>query len=256
MYEKIRKPKLLKDVPLSLIRPLPVIYYSNYYANQGVPKSVQKLYKTNLHFLSNALEILSDLIQNDEYTQLADNTRELALSPSTDNLNKVEAISIKLGALCSLCQSDLRENSQKIKNQLTTLYPSIVDILKVTVVDNSMGKEDITKVVSILENFCQYKVVVVRPDAPEIITRLIDADLVLFYSIASPDIHNQVRSLETFYKPGLALTKIEGDGSPDKDIIRHGAQLMKTGFCVLFKMFTPLRLFTTIDKTFIAFHLQ
>ena len=80
--------------------------------------------------------------------------------------------------------------------------------------------------------------------------------MVLFYSIASPEIHNQVRSLETFHKPGLALAKIEGNGSPDKEIIRHGAQLMKMGFCVLFKMFTPLRLFTTIDKTFIAFNMQ
>ena len=256
MYEKIRKPKILKDVPLSLIRPLPIIYYANYYANDSIPLSIQKYYQTNIHFLSEALHFLSGLLQNKDCQKIADLTSKLASNSSSANLDTVIAISINLGTLCSSKRNDLRENSQEIKNQLSALYLSVVDILKVIVVDNSRGKEDISKVVNILKNFCQYKVDTAQPNAPEIISKLIDADLVLFYSIASPEIHNQVRSLETFHKPGLALARIEGNGFPDKEIIRHGAQLMKMGFCVLFKMFTPLRLFTTIDKTFIAFNLR
>ena len=256
MYDKIRKPKLLKDIPISLIRPLPVIYYANYYANQGIPQSIQKYYQTSIHFLSEALLFLSGFLQNRDYQKIADLTSQLASNPSAADLDHVIAISTNLSTLCSSSREDLREKNQEIKNRLSALYLSTVNTLKVIVVDNSMGQENLTKVLNILKNFCQYKVDAVQPNAPEIISKLIDADLVLFYSIASPEIHNQVRSLETFHKPGLALAKIEGNGSPDKEIIRHGAQLMKMGFCVLFKMFTPLRLFTTIDKTFIAFNMQ
>ena len=256
MYEKIRKPKLLKDVPLSLIRPLPVIYYANYYAKQNTPAVICNYYQSNIRYLSGALHTISELLKNDAYDKIAHLTSKLDPQPSKTDLDKVITISTEMGALCSANQKALRESNQEIKNQLSAQYLAEVNTIKLVVVDNRMGSEDISNILNILKNFCQYKVVSVEPNAPEIITKLIDADVVLFYSIASPDIHYQVKSLQTFHKPGLALAKINGKGAPDKEVIRHGAQLMKTGFCVLFKMFTPLRLFTSIDKLYIAFHLH
>jgi hypothetical protein len=85
---------------------------------------------------------------------------------------------------------------------------------------------------------------------------MLDSDVVLFCSTASPNIHHQVKSLQNFKKPGLAIVQMEKDVAEDKEAIRHGSQLMKTGFPVLIKMFTPLRLFTTIDKIYLLHQLQ
>jgi hypothetical protein len=87
-------------------------------------------------------------------------------------------------------------------------------------------------------------------------SKLIASDFVLFYCISSPEIHKQVNSLTTYHIPGLAMMHFDKDVAFNQEAIRHGAQLAKIGFCVLYKMFTPIRLFTTIDKTYLQYNLQ
>jgi hypothetical protein len=256
MYDEIRKPKLLKDVPLTLIRPLPTIYYANKFAIQEVPKNIKQLYDSNIEFLEQALKIISTVLKNVKFNKLADQALGLKTTPSPAHLDKIQEFNINLAELCSATKADIRKQINEIKMQLTKAYPSLVNTIHVLVIDNSLGKQNIEKVKSALKNFCHYKVDDTQPNSSDILTKMINTDFVLFYSTFSPEIHQQVKSLETYHIPGLAVVQFEKDEILDKEAIRHGSQLMKIGFPVLFKMFTPIRLFTTIDKTHLSYHLH
>ena len=256
MYEEIRKPKLLKDVPTSLIRALPTLYYTNKYACNDMPERISNLYNSNVLFLSQALKKIGHQLKNEAFTSLSEEALMLRGTPSIELLEQTQDFSIKLADLSSRNREELRINSQYIKSELTTLYPSLVNTIKVLLIDNSCGKQDITKVAGILKNLCCYHTDQTEPISSDFSPKLISSDFVLFYCISSPEIHKQVHSLTTYHIPGLALMQIDKDVAINQEAIRHGAQLMKIGFCVLYKMFTPIRLFTTIDKTYLQHNLQ
>ncbi len=256
MYEEIRKPRLLKDIPLTLIRPLPTLYYANKFANKEIPDKIHRSYQSNVKFLNRALQIISKYLKNNDFESLAKEIDFLDVPPSSENIDKVQKFSISLAELCSDTKTALREQTHVIKTALMEIYSSLVNTIHVLVIDNSRGKEDIDKVLSILKNFCQYKVHHVHPESQEYIKSVIESDFILLYSTSSPEIHQQVKSLKTYHLPGIAMAQFPKNTDPDKETIRHGAQLIKIGFPVLFKMFTPIRMFTTIDKTYIQYHLK
>jgi len=255
MYEEIQKPKLLKDVPTTLIRALPTLYYANKYSGSAITERVQNLYDSNVEFLKQALKIIGNQLENKQFNSLADEAHGLKGTPSAGLLEETQLFTEKLADLCSISREDLRNNNREIKTQLTTLYPSLVDTIKILFIDNSCGKEDISKVLGTLKNLCYYHVDQTEPDSTDFLSKLLSSDFALFYCISSPEIHKQVHSLTTYHVPGLAMMHIEKDIAINQEAIRHGAQLMKIGFCVLYKMFTPLRLFTTIDKTYLQYNL-
>jgi len=255
MYEEIRKPKLLKDIPTSLIRALPTLYYTNKFSGSDMPEHVRKLYDSNVVFLSRGLKKIGSQLHNNEFTILAENSLGLRGTPSLELFQQTQEISERLADLCTANREDLRKYNHEIKSQLTTLYPSLVDTIHVLLIDNSCGKQDITKVLGTLQNLCSYHVDQTGPDSSDFSSKLLSSDFALFYCISSPDIHKQVHSLTTYHVPGLAMMQIDKDIALNQEAIRHGSQLMKLGFCVLYKMFTPLRLFTTIDKTYLQYNL-
>jgi hypothetical protein len=256
MYEEIRKPRLLKDIPLTLIRPLPTLYYANKFANQEIPDKIHRSYQSNVKFLSQALQIISKYLKNNNFELLAKEINSLDVLPSSKNIDKVQKFSISLADLCSDTKAALREQTHMIKTALMEIYSSLVNTIHILVIDNSRGTEDIYKVLGILKNFCQYKVHHVQPESQEYVKSVIESDFILLYSTSSPEIHQQVKSLKTYHLPGIAMAQFPKNTDPDKETIRHGAQLIKIGFPVLFKMFTPIRMFTTIDKTYIQYHLK
>jgi hypothetical protein len=256
MYEEIRKPKLLKDVPTSLIRALPTLYYTNKYAGEKSSERVQDLYMSNVEFLSQGLQITGNLLKNKEFNALCTKTMELKASPSAELFDKTQDLSTELADLCTKNRDELRKHNKGIKSQLAELYPSLVNTINVLLIDNSCGEEDISKVSGTLKNLCYYHVDQTEPVSSDFSSKLLDTDFALFYCIASPEIHKQVNSLTTYHIPGLAMMHIDKDVALSQEAIRHGAQLMRIGFCVLYKMFTPIRLFTTIDKTYIQYNLQ
>jgi hypothetical protein len=256
MYEEIRKPKLLKDVPTSLIRALPTLYYTNKFSRDDLDERINILYNSNVVFLSNALKEIGHQLQNNDFSLLAVEANELKGKPSADLFQRTQDFSEKLATVCSLNREALRKNNHEIKSELTTLYPSLVNTLNVLLIDNSCGKQNISKVAGTLKNLCFYHVDQTEPASPDFSSKLLASDFALFYCISSPEIHKQVNSLTTYHIPGLAMMQIDKDVALNQEAIRHGAQLTKIGFCVLYKMFTPIRLFTTIDKTFLQYNLQ
>jgi hypothetical protein len=255
MYEEIQKPKLLKDIPTTLIRALPTLYYTNKFSANELNERIQDLYNSNVAFLNQALKIISSQLENSQFNDLADEALELKGKPSAGLLQATQLFTEKLADICAICREALRKHNHKIKSELAALYPSLVDTINILLIDNSCGKQDVSKVLSTLKNLCYYHVDQTEPDSTTFLSKLLASDFALFYCISSPDIHKQVHSLTTYHIPGLAMMHIDKDVAINQEAIRHGAQLMKIGFCVLYKMFTPLRLFTTIDKTYLHYKL-
>ena len=110
MYEEIRKPKLLKDVPTSLIRALPTLYYTNKFATIHPTERIQDLYDSNVEFLSDGLEIISNLLKISEFNALSKRALKLKGKPSAELFEAVQNLSNDLGGLCSTHNEDLRKN--------------------------------------------------------------------------------------------------------------------------------------------------
>lgn len=256
MYEEIRKPKMLQDVPRMLIRPLPVIYYTNKFVTGKVPVNVMKLYKANISYLDLALELTSQTIDNIAFKKLSLPLKNPGKAISTEQIEKIQSFSLELAAICTKLKSDLRKKSSEIKTKLMKLYAEQIDPMKILIISMDQDMENVQKVRGILKGFCQYSVDCCRSDALVLSQKLVFADFVLFSSTTSPEIHKHIKKIETYCLPGLATVPFDKLSNNPEGSIRHAAQLLRTGFPVLFRMFTPLRMFTTIEKTYLTYHLS
>jgi len=108
----------------------------------------------------------------------------------------------------------------------------------------------------ILKNFCYYEADKASIHAYNYPEKLVKSDFIFYASTHPASIHSDIKSLKTYQKPGLAIAYIEKEGVADRQAIRHGAQLQKSGFPVLYKVFTPIRLFTSVDKLYMKYHLS
>ena len=79
MYGDIKKPFLLKDIPSVLLRSLPAIYYFSKYFNHSTPHKTKPLFKTNVMFLSNALNYLGEKWKSDELKEFGETICNLSL---------------------------------------------------------------------------------------------------------------------------------------------------------------------------------
>jgi len=142
------------------------------------------------------------------------------------------------------------------KSNFINIYNESVKKLNLLVVDNNNEPERVNKLESTLKNFCFYDVDKTSIQAYNYPDKLVKNDFIFYASTHPANIHSDIKTLKTYHKPGLAIAHIEKDGVADRQAIRHGAQLQKSGFPVLYKVFTPIRLFTSVDKLYMKFHLN
>jgi hypothetical protein len=256
MYEEIRKPKLLKDIPSILIRPLPSIYYYSNYANIDIPQELHNFFVANVNYLSMAIKKLGGKLKIREFNEISNSVQVLSAQSKDKMQAYLEKTTIELAQLCTEHRSTLRHDMVHFKTELNKLYKEIVPSLKILVVDSNGQSEKVSKLTKMLSGFCLYDADQTSFSAGDYPKKQIISDFVVFTSVSSPEIHDHVKSLQTYQKPGLAIVHIEKDADSDKQSIRHGSQLLKIGFPVLFKIFTPIRLYTTIDKNYMRFHLK
>jgi hypothetical protein len=128
--------------------------------------------------------------------------------------------------------------------------------LQIVLIEYTGGKENVSALRNTLQNFCYYKVVTEKPDSYNYGSTLLQSDFGMFTSTFPSRIHDDVKSLKSYRRPGLAVAYLNEEEERNTQSIRHGSQLHKTGFPVLFKIFTPIRLFTSIDKEYMKFNLS
>jgi hypothetical protein len=256
MYEGIPRPRFLKDIPLTLIRGITPVYYFNKYARNQNMSEVEQIYKTNLHFLSSSIKLLGDKINVKELADISETVSTFVSNSPIENTSHIEKVITNLSELCNKNQETIRKEYVNIKSAIINLYKETVKKIKVLIVDVKEEADKINKLESILKNFCYYETNISTPSSQDYSNSLIKNDFVLFSSIYPSQIHDLVKALDTYKKPGMALGYIETGAFADEQTIRNGAQLQKIGFPVLFKVFTPIRFFTTIDKLYFKYHLQ
>jgi len=221
-----------------------------------IPEKVQNLYQSSLTYLGDALIIIGQLIDNAEFREISSYIQEMDSTISNSHSEKIQYLSLELAGLCTRVKSELRNKSHKIKMTTRDLYSKQVDSLKICVISTDQNMDNVQKVIGTLKGFCQYSTDCARYDSPFLSQKLVDSDFVLFSSTASPKIHQLVKKIDVYCTPGMAIVPMDLKSNNIERAVRHGFQLLKAGLPVLFRIFTPLRLFTTIEKTYLSYHLQ
>jgi len=252
MFDQIHKPRLLKDVPLILIRAIPSIYYYVNNENGNAPEKINELFYGNLNFLSDSLSVIGRRLKISEFENIASDFKALK-EKSNNRITDLNEITTRLAASCSTYRDQIRTLLREIKSSLTNSYKENVNPLEILIVKNDANPDSLEKLANILHNFCYYNTELINWQAANSTASIMASDFVIFGSTQSSEIHEQAESINSYRKPALAAAFLK------KDVVqslRHGAQLTKRGFPVLYKVFTPIRLFTSIDKIYIMYHLH
>ena len=81
-------------------------------------------------------------------------------------------------------------------------------------------------------------------------------DFIIFTSAYSITINEDVLKVRQYNKPMMILADIKKEEKVDQQTLRNGAWLQSKEYDVLYKIFTPLRLFTSVDKNYMKYHLS
>jgi hypothetical protein len=202
-----------------------------------------------------ALQIVGEESSDNSLLAISKKFAELKITPVEDQQDKLEKTTVALSERCKDIQADLQKSYKSLRLQLIDLYKDKTKKIKVLVVNNDNDSERLDKIVSLLQNFCYYSTDKINYPSPRYAEKMVATEFAFFLSTHPSGIHELVKSLNTYHIPGLAIAYIERNGKTDEQAIRHGAQLQRAGFYVLYKIFTPIRLFTSIDKIFMKYYL-
>lgn len=255
MFEEIRKPKLLVGIPMLLIRAFPAIFYYRRYKNEKTDLKTDELYQSKLTFLIRALRMIGKGMDQKEYSDLSRSAEVFYLENTQSMEEDFINFIIELSAICDTYKKTLRAYVKANRAGLRELYKDVVIPLQIVLIDYTGVQERVSALRNTLQNFCYYKVVTEKPDSHKYGSTLLQSDFGLFTTTFPPRIHDDVKSLKSYRRAGLAIAHLDEEEGRNAQSIRHGSQLQKIGFPVLFKIFTPLRLFTSIDKEYMRFNL-
>jgi len=250
MYENIRKPGLLKDIPLLIIRALPSIYYYSKISNGTDQEKSHQLFTQNLAYLGAVIEMMLKDLKIAGLEQTLSLITVLKQSSGANITINVEQLTLILSDICSQNKELFRDYYRKNKKQMVDLYQKLVVPLKVLVTDST--KEE--KLSHLLDDFCYYNIRLANSNEGKFSEDISKSDFVILTKIYAADVHQLVDRLNAFRKPGMVVVSSADSGQENKIALRHARQLMRSGFPVLFKIITPIRLFTTIEKTFLLYH--
>jgi hypothetical protein len=235
---------------------LPAIYYYHRFQSQKKHAGAGELYRSKQIYLYRALRMISEGTEEEDFAGLAKKIETLTGNAGNKGNDDFTDIVIRLSALSSKHKTQLRQYVRQNKACLRELYHQVVKPLQIALIIYDPGNEKIRALRNTLERFCYYDVRETQPDTPGFAHRIIHSDFGLFTSTYPPRIHEDIRQLKSFDRAGIALACLGENDDREPQSIRHGAQLSKTGYPVLFKVFTPIRLFTSIDKEYMRFALR
>ncbi|MDW7681435.1 MAG: hypothetical protein SCK70_12790 [bacterium] len=255
----IQKPNIVKGIPSMVVRALPTLYYFGRFASAKVPPKPQTVFQSHLNYLIRALQEMHELIADERFRQIQDDLRRIEDLSASQIEQKVEELTRQLSAVCSEHTDILKkgyDGKGNLKKRLTDIYCEIIDKTRILIFDNVGNQEWVQSLEKRLADNCLYQVASAATNTDQLSDRLVQNDFVIFASATPQTIHEDVDLLKTYKKPGLVLGSIYQDEKLDQQTIRNGAWLKSRGFEVLYKIFSPLRLYTTIDKIYIHHLLQ
>ena len=120
MYDELRKPKLLKHVPMIIIRALPSIYYYSKFANSNDKQTPKMIFCEHINYLKKSLLFISENLAKDLFAEVIRNFENLKDSSLNDRLSTCEESINHMAAVFS-------ENYTGIKPQLTTIKQKLIE---------------------------------------------------------------------------------------------------------------------------------
>jgi len=255
----VRKPNIVRGIPNLIVRAMPTIYYYGRYAGQNISEQANLYFESHVEYLNQALKKMAVALSDGELESATTSVTKLTEIQPGQIEDEVYQISRNLSAIFSAKKDEVKkiyDNENSVKNELVELFRSTALRPKVAVVDTSNEFEWVDKLAATLTDSCYYDVVKTRPMAESYTDDLLKSDFVLFASATPQRIHEDVENLKRYKKPCLILGQLKKDEKLDQQTIRNGSWLRSRGYDVLFKLFSPLRLFTSIDKINIRFLLQ
>lgn len=255
MYGDIKKPFLLKDIPSVLLRSLPAIYYFSKFFDHSTPHKTKPLFKTNVMFLSNALNYLGDKWNCDQLKQFSDSICNMSLKPYKTLYAGLENEIINLAKFCSQNKHLFRNHFNEIEKRIHKLYKESVTRLQIFLFNPNGDHNIFDKVENNLYEFCDYNVIASNPQKNHFSDFMLNSDFVVFLSIYETRIFDDIKVLQTYSRPGLALGSGNFEINHSRQTLKNGDVLLKNGINVIYKMYSPIRLYTTIDKLYLKYHL-
>ena len=255
----VRKPNIVRGIPLLLVRTMPTIFYYGRYAGQKIPHQARAVFQSNIEYLIQAIQKMSAVLNNKELAATIDQVKNLAKIQPDQIEDELYSISGHLSTVFTAEKDALKihyESDTGVKGSLIQLFRSMVKRPTISVVDTSNELEWVDKISDTLNSSCYYDIIKTNPFAEHFTENILAGDFILFTSATPQRIHEDIECLKTYKKPGLVLGQLKKDEKLDQQTIRNGAWLRSRGHDVLFKLFSSLRMFSTIDKIYIRFLLQ
>ncbi len=255
----VQRPNIVRGIPLLLVRALPTIYYYGRFAGAAPKMEAKSYFEQYVHYLVEAIELMARNLEDPSLSDAARQAGQLAtIAPSQIEAGLFQ-LSRTLSGIFSAKKELTREKYESpggAKEQLAKLFCSSVPRPRIAVVDTNNELEWVEKLCATLKESCHYEVEKTYPSSERYADDILRCDFVLFASAAPQRIHEDVLTLKNYQRPGLVLGQLTKDAKLDQQTIRNGAWLRSRGYDVIFKLFSPLRLFTSIDKIYVRFITQ
>ncbi|MCK5077802.1 MAG: hypothetical protein KAR38_15575, partial [Calditrichia bacterium] len=114
MYDDIKKPQLLKNIPMVFIRTLPILYYDSRYAKNNIPEKPGQIFHTHLEYFYNALSLLKKNIgknilnEKNELDEILKDVNSYKTLANNNRLAFLEKITVKLSKFFNQHKQELK----------------------------------------------------------------------------------------------------------------------------------------------------
>ncbi|MDZ7330869.1 MAG: hypothetical protein ONB31_02700 [candidate division KSB1 bacterium] len=255
----VQRPNIVRGIPMLLVRAMPTILYYGRYSGLQPKKDVKSYFEQYVHYLAQAIELMGQAMEDPSLSGTAEQAHQLKMIATNQIESALFQLSRTLSGIFSTKKELTREKYESpggAKEQLARLFCSSVSRPRIAVVDTNNELEWVEKLCLTLRESCLYEAHKTYSNSEHYTDDILGSDFILFASAAPQHIHEDVQALKNYQRPGLVLGQLTKNEKVDQQTIRNGAWLRGRGYDVIFKLFSPLRLFTSIDKIYVRFLAQ
>ncbi len=255
----MRVPNVIKNVPILIVRAMPTLYYYGCYANESPPDQAKSRFLSYLKYFRNALVVLNEYLPDIKIEKIIEEADQIVPDSPRKLPDKIYDFSRRISQICQRHKEKLDHAIKRdgLNESLLELFDKAIPKDRILVIENQNDPDFAEAFTEKLVDKCQYEAKFVFSTIVDRLAEpILNSDFLIFTSAAPQSIHDNVEWLKTYNKPGLVLGNLKKENKQNQQIIRNGAWLRSRGVYVLFKIYTPLRLFTTIDKVFMRYLCQ
>jgi len=226
---------------------------------KNIPDEAKSIFNSYTKYFSEAIKKINTVVADNNLGSLLAEVNQLSNLDSHKIETEVYEITKKLSQICIKNSEIIKkeyEGRDGLKTALIDLFAQKTEKTKILLLDNDNNLDWANSLSKKLIYKCYYDVKLTKTTADDFSDIIVKSDFVVFASATPQSIHEDVEFLKIYQKPGLILGSLQKDEKLDQQTIRNGSWLKNRGYDVLYKIFSPMRLFTTIDKINIRFMLN